>query len=500
MRALIALFAATKLLLHLLVLRPYGYFRDELYYLACADHLALGYVDHPPLSVAVLAAWKALFGDSIETIRLVPALAGAGVVALTGRIVRQLGGNGIAVAIACTAVLFAPARLGTDHYYSMNALDALLWVGAATLALDATTGGSTRSWLALGALLGLGFLNKWSIFWLGFGLGVGLLVTELRGALRSRGPYLAALIAAVVAAPSFVWQAQNQWPTLEFMRNAMEHKYVRPTPLAFLTELALMINPAAALVVVVGLVSGLAGKAGRGGRLLACIVLGAAVIVVGSRGKAEYLVAATPLVLAPGAVFVESLLGERRGLGVAIAVAIGLVALPALPFALPVLSVESFISYQARLGIEPKSSEKKQLGALPQFYADMHGWPELVDAAAQAYETLSPDEKAQAPIWALTGGYGPAAAIDVLGKRQGLPRAISGHNNYWLWGYGADQPPAVIILGHHPRLTELFEELTPITRVECGFCMPYENDKPVYVGRRMRAPFSAFWADVKRFE
>jgi hypothetical protein len=450
--------------------------------------------------VAVLAAWKSVFGDSIQAIRLVPAIAGAGVVALTGRIVRQLGGEKIAVAIACTAVLFAPARLGSDHYYSMNAIDALLWVAAATLALEATSSSGARRWLALGAVLGLGLLNKWSIFWLGFGLGVGLLVTELRGALRSRWPYLAALVAVLVAVPSFVWQAQNHWPTLEFMKNAMEHKYVRPTPLAFAGELALMINPAAAIVALIGLVFGLSGKVGKAGRLLACIVLGAAVIVVGSRGKAEYLVAAAPLVLAPGADASERWLGGRKRLGAAVAVMIALVALPALPFALPILPVESFIAYQVRLGIEPKSSEKKQLGALPQFYADMHGWPELVEAAAQAYETLSPDERAEAPIWALTGGYGPAAAIDVLGKRRGLPGAISGHNNYWLWGHGADRPSAVIILGDHPRLSELFEELTPVTRVECGLCMPYENDKPVYVGRKMRTPFSAFWSDVKRYE
>ena len=74
--------AAAKLAVQLLALRPYGYFRDELYYLACSDHLAWGYVDHPPLSIAVLRIWRGVFGDSLVAIRLFPALAEAAVVYL----------------------------------------------------------------------------------------------------------------------------------------------------------------------------------------------------------------------------------------------------------------------------------------------------------------------------------------------------------------------------------------------------------------------------------
>ena len=49
--------------LHLLVIQRYGWFRDEFYYVVCADRLAWGYVDHPPFSIAVLTAWKTLFGQ-----------------------------------------------------------------------------------------------------------------------------------------------------------------------------------------------------------------------------------------------------------------------------------------------------------------------------------------------------------------------------------------------------------------------------------------------------
>src|SRR6476661_7032867 len=89
--ALIAFFSAVALFIHLLTNGRYGYFRDELYYLACARHLDFGYVDQPPLSILLLRLSEALFGDSLFAIRVLPALAGAATVALTGLIARELG-------------------------------------------------------------------------------------------------------------------------------------------------------------------------------------------------------------------------------------------------------------------------------------------------------------------------------------------------------------------------------------------------------------------------
>src|SRR5690348_14261389 len=107
--------AALKLAVHLATLSGYGWFRDELYYVTCSERLAWGYVDHPPLSVVVLAAWRALFGGSVEAARVVPALAGAGVVALAGAIAIELGGGKLAVFVAAFAELCAPALFGFDH-------------------------------------------------------------------------------------------------------------------------------------------------------------------------------------------------------------------------------------------------------------------------------------------------------------------------------------------------------------------------------------------------
>lgn len=493
--------AALKFVLQLSALTAYGYFRDELYYLACADRLALGYVDHPPFSIVVLAAWRALFGDSLVAIRLVPALAGAALVYVTGRIVAELGGGVRASVLACGAVLCAPAFVAMDHCYSMNALDHLLWAIGALLALQ-------KRWIPLGVALGLGLLDKASILWFGAGLAIALLATaDGRALLRTRGPWRSACIAALLFLPHVIWQVQHGWPTAEFARNAMEHKYVRLPLLSFLRETTLQINPFTLPLTVAGVVMPL--RARSPARLLSIVFLTTLLIVAASKaGKPEYVNAAYPLVFASGAVALEKR-SNTRGFArlVAVGGALGFAFFAlTLPFALPILHEATFIAYADRLGMKPQSSEKKELAALPQFYADMHGWEELVTEAERAWNELPPDERANARIWAVTGGYGPAAAIDVLGKRRGLPHAIATHNSYWLWGYAGESAdpegagPVVLLGGDEARLGRLFSSLERVGTVECGDCMPYENHKPVFIGRGMTRRWADVWPDVKHYE
>ncbi|RPJ74804.1 MAG: phospholipid carrier-dependent glycosyltransferase, partial [Acidobacteria bacterium] len=212
-------FAALKLLLHALAITNYGYFRDELYYLACSRHLAWGYVDQPPFSIAVLAGVGALLGHSLPALRLLPALSGAATILLVGLIVRELGGGRFAQALACLCALLAPVWLAIDHFYSMNAFDTFFWSLAAWLLLRALDDDRLGWWAALGVVLGFGLLNKTSVLWFGGGLAVGLIVTPFRRLIARPGPWAAAAIALLLFAPHLVWQWQNGWPTLEFMRN-----------------------------------------------------------------------------------------------------------------------------------------------------------------------------------------------------------------------------------------------------------------------------------------
>ena len=155
-RALLALFTLLKLALHVATSSGYGYFRDEFYYLACADHLAAGYVDHPPLSVFVLSAVRALLGDSRLALRLTPALLGAATVALVGLMARRLGGGRWAMALAMTGALVAPQYLALNHFYSMNAFDILFWALAAFAGDPARRAGDHRTLVRAGRRAGPG--------------------------------------------------------------------------------------------------------------------------------------------------------------------------------------------------------------------------------------------------------------------------------------------------------------------------------------------------------
>src|SRR5438045_1057418 len=162
-RVLIA-FAVAKVLLHLVCINQYGIFRDELYYLACGQHLDWGYVDQPPVVAVVAWLTRHLFGDSLPAIRIFAVLAGAGTVYLTGAIARRLGGSPFAQALACLCAIVAPLYLATSHFLSMNAFEPLLWMGCAYVAIvifqSPVQSNNERLWLAFGALAGLGLENK----------------------------------------------------------------------------------------------------------------------------------------------------------------------------------------------------------------------------------------------------------------------------------------------------------------------------------------------------
>src|SRR6266853_5490489 len=177
---IIAVFSMAALLVHLLTNGRYGYFRDELYYIACGRHLDLGYVDQPPLSILLLRLSELLLGNSLFAIRLLPALVGAVTVALTGAIARELGGRGWAVAIACAASLCALFNLAVGNFFSMNAFEPLFWMGAVYLLVRIINGGSPTLWLWFGVLLGLGIENKHSTVFFGVGIFAGLLLTPER--------------------------------------------------------------------------------------------------------------------------------------------------------------------------------------------------------------------------------------------------------------------------------------------------------------------------------
>jgi len=178
-------------------------------------------------------------------------------------------------------------------------------------------------------------------------------------------------------------------------------------------------------------------------------------------------------------------------------VAAGFVLL--LPFSVPILPVESFIAWQRTLGLAPSSDENHALGPLPQYYADMFGWRELARKIGEAYQALPPEDRAKAVFFA--GNYGEAAAIDLFGAPWNLPPAISGHNNYFLWGpRGHDGSVVLTMSATRERLLERFESVEEVGRLDDPYAMPYETARPIYLCRGLKGSLIEDWPKLKHYE
>jgi hypothetical protein len=502
--AILCYLGLAKLFIHLAtnLAGGYGYFRDELYYVACSDHMAWGYVDQPPLSIALLWLSRLLLGDSLFGIRFLPALAGALVVVLAGLMTRELGGKRSAQVLAACSVIVAPLTLGTNSYFSMNSFDILLWTLAFYLLIRIMKNDDRRQWIFLGLVLGFGLLNKISVLWLGAGLAAGLLLTRNRKLLLTRRVWIAATIVLFLFVPHIVWQMVHGFPTLEFIKNATANKYVAVSPLEMFVQQALSMNPLTFPIWFAGLVYFMVSKSVRRFQILPVIYLIVFLILVINRNsKAEYLGPMFPVLFALGAFTVEKFIlrfNWRWLKPVALAL-LTLGGLALAPFVIAVLPIESFIKYSQELGITPSTPEKKELSKLPQFYADMLGWEKMVALVADAYNTLTPEEKAKCAI--IGNNYGEAGAIDFFGRKYGLPRAISGHNNYWLWGpRGATGEVVIRLGGSMEAMRESYGEVRQTGTFGDEYCMPYENNMPVYVAKNRRASLKDDWAEFKHYE
>jgi hypothetical protein len=495
-----AVLAALKLVLEASVITRYGWFRDELCYVACSKHLAWGYVDQPPFSIALLAISRALLGDSLVALRIFPALAGAATVLITGLLARALGGGRFAQALACLGVVVSPVFLFVDHYFNMNAFDQMFWALGALLLVRALQDERARPgpWLTLGVVLGLGLLNKSGMIWFGGALAVGMVLTPHRRALRTPWPWAAGLLALVIFTPHVFWQIQNGWPTLEFMRNATQDKMVRTPFFAFWAQQVLVMSPAVFPVWAVGLGWLLASRVGRILGLMFIVV--AALLIASGTSRPNYLTVAYPMLLAAGGVAFERL-GAARRRGWVRPLLLGeviLLGLPIVPLGLPVLPPDRFASYLGTLGMRPRAQERTREGVMPQYYADMFGWEDLVRRVARVYHALSPEERAKCAI--LGENYGEAGAIDFFGPRYGLPAAISGHNNYWLWGtHGATCEVMILVGGSRDDPHADFQSVVLADTTSCQYCMPYEDGAPIWLCRGLNQPLSQRWPEVRGY-
>ncbi len=498
--ALLVYLALAKVVLHFATNGNYGFFRDELYYIACSDHLAWGYVDHPPLSIGVLAATRALLGDSIFAIRLPVVLVGALCVVLSGLLARALGGGRSAQWLAALAYLIMGSTLAMSSFFSMNAFDLFFWLACMLIAAQLLRRGDTRWWLALGAVAGFGILNKYSVGFCLFGLVAGMLLTSSRRYLFSGWTIAGGAVAAVICLPHALWQVAYGFPTAEFIRNATLYKIVPLPPAAFLGAQVIQSNPFTAPFWLAGLAYLLFAPSMRRFRALGLMYLVVLAVFVFQQVKPYYLAPAYPVLMAAGGLAVERVARRRswRWLPAACAIWLGLGGVLVAPLAVPVLAPATYVRYAELVGIQAPREERSAAAELPQILADRFGWQNMVATIARVYDSLPSRDRARAAV--LTGNYGEAAAVDFFGGRYGLPKAISGHNSYWLWGPGNAGGDVVISVGTpKAELEKEFASVEQAATIVSPYAMPLETNLPVYVCRGLEAPMGEAWRRIKRF-
>lgn len=494
--------AALKLVVHIASTgwHGYGFFVDELYFLACAEHLDWGYVDMPAVLPVVTAAVRAVFGDSLFAIRIVPTLAGAGLVVATAAIARAMGGGWKAQGLAGIAVVCAPLWLVLHSFHSMNPIDTLLWPACALIIVRLADGADPRLWLLLGVLGGFAMNTKHTVALFAIGLAIGILSTALRSHLKTRWPWLGAAIAMLLFVPNLVWMVQHDFPHLEQLANIRaEGRNVGLSPLAFVAQQGLLIHPVAAPLWLAGLGWLLFGRSGRRYRALGIAFVVVIGLLIATDGRVYYPGPAYPMLLAAGGVVFErwaTTAWRRRVLvGWAGLAAIG-GALMA-PMWVPILSPEVYQRYRDVVGFDQVRIENHRLGPLPQLFADRFGWPEMARVVADAYHALPPQDRARCGIFGQN--YGQAGAIDLFGPELGLPKAVSGHLTYWMWGPRGHTGEVMLVMGdRRERLEELFETVEPVGRIEHRYSMPYEHFD-VFLCRGLQVPLDELWPRLKSY-
>jgi 4-amino-4-deoxy-L-arabinose transferase-like glycosyltransferase len=491
-------FVALKFFLFLIAGSNYGYFRDELYFLACTEHLAWGYPDHAPLSIYLDWFSRVIFGDSLYAIHLFPTIAGALKIVLTGLIVREFGGRHIAMLLACLGVFVAPVYLGIDSLMSMNAYEPVFWMGCVLSYLWAVKRDPIH-WLMFGAFAGLGLMNKHSMVFFGLAFVVGLLLTRDRKIFTNKYIWLAAALAFLLFLPNLIWQYQNNWATLELLESVQATgKNVVLSPPEFIWQQVFILLPLSVPVWVAGIWYLIFDSEGRRFRTLGITYIVLLVIMIVLKAKNYYLAPIYPMLFAAGGVFWEHLLLKLRS-GKLIALAYSLLVLIGglifFPVAIPLLPPETFIRYQGSLGIAPPKTEVGFDSVLPQHFADRFGWEEMAAATANVYNSLPPDEREKAAIFG--HNYGDAGAIDFFGPKYGLPKAISGHQSYFMWGPRNYDGSVIIVLGEKKEdAAKSCASVEEREHVGHPYAEGYEKFN-ILVCRGLKEPLAQLWPQLK---
>jgi 4-amino-4-deoxy-L-arabinose transferase-like glycosyltransferase len=494
--AMLTLLALANFLLHVLTNDQYGFYRDELAMLDDARHLAWGYVVYPPVTPLITRLSLDLFGPSLVSMRLFAALTTSLTLVLAGLMARELGGARLAQVVAALAAAIAPKVAYMGGRLDYVTFDYLWWVLAAYLTLRLLNSEDPRWWLALGAVIGLGMMTKYTMAVFAVGLVGGVVLTHARRYLISPWLWGGVALTLLLFLPNLIWQAQHDFISPDFLSSIHAHDVaIGRTGKFVIEQFVVCTNPFTIPLWVAGLVVYGFTPAGRPYRLLGWLYVIPLGLFLTAQGRSYSLTPAYPPLFAAGAVAGErwfrSLSGRKARLAQGTtwgALVVGSAFAGAL--VLPIAPVNS--------GLWDVTSQ------VYDGFTEEIDWDALVDTVAEVYDGLPADEKPHTAI--LVGNYGEAGAINLYGPAYNLPAAISAIDSYWLRSYCGPPPETLIVVGYYSynRLEgRLFRSCEPITLatnhndVENKQTIAYPG---VLVCRGPRQSWTEMWQDFQHLD
>jgi hypothetical protein len=398
--------------LHLATSGTLGFHTDELYYLACGRHPALGYVDFPPVVPLVARLETGLLGVSPWTLRLLPSLLGGFLVALSGAYVRRLGGSLRLQGIALLTAIAAPYLLGANWVFQTVTFDEVTWMVALYWFLCLVTDRRPRYWIYLGITLGIGLEVKYTIVGLIAGIGIAVLLTpSLRVELRTKFPWIAAAIALLIWAPNLAWQVVNGFPSLAYVTN---HQGSGGGPVAYLTQFVVYLFFLIPLWLA-GMISLFRSQQLRPIGIACAVPLLVFLFV----GKSYYAAGTVPIALAQGLMAISRI--ERRKLRSRLEIAVVVASL-----------LEFVVFFQLLVPVTPPDRlHAAGLDAKNEVFADSVGWDDIANQMTAIYGDLPPSQRASTVI--ISAYYGVPGALDIYGNPNVLPVAISPQLSDFFW-------------------------------------------------------------------
>jgi hypothetical protein len=487
--AILLALGAAVLVIHLLTGWRYGFHRDELATLDDARHLAWGCVAYPPMTPFFGWISLKLFGTSLTGFRFFAAVSTSAAVVLTGLMARELGGKTGAQALAAwAAVPFALAAGSLMQYVSF---DYLAWVACSYFFILLCRWRDPRWWLAIGACIGFGMLTKYSMLVCALAIAASVILTNLRVDLRSKWLWLGVAASLLIFLPNLIWQIQNDFVSIDFLRHIHERDVRIGRTKDFLPDqlqITLFTLPQAIL----GLLFYFLSETGRRFRAVGCLYVIPLFTFLLAKGRGYYLAPAYPLLFAGGAVFGAELLAKLRP--------VWRISLRVVAWASVLTTIFFATVYFVPLA-PADSAWARRVFKINDDFREEIGWPELVEKLAQIRDSLGAQGHSRFGI--LAGNYGEAGAINLYGKEYGLPEPICGTNSFWARRYSDPPPETLIVIGFSWEFGErYFESCEVVGRItnKHGVANEETTDHPeILLCRHLRENWPEFWRKFRRY-